>query len=185
MQFRIVEGKHRGTIQLIRSAYDKAQKPEPRKIKTLDGQEVMVPGVRRSTQTVVGTMGRHDKKPTAELVNRLTDSERTELSKFLSDLHDKDLSAYQAELITSAPANLKELTDAIGTAKTVSNEQAAKIWEGIGEIQKALKKAGHPKPAKPPKEQTWNKDDAQMESAPSSFSLTISPSPLDPTAPAL
>ena len=184
MQFRIVEGKHRGTIQFIRSAYDKAQKPEPRKVKTLDGQEVMVPGVRRSTQTVVGSMGRHDKKPTPEQVECLTDSERTELEKFLSDLHEKDLSAYQAELITAAPAKLKELTDAIGSVKTVSNDQAAKIWEGIAEIQKALKKAGHPKPAKPPKEQTSNKDDAQMELAPSSFSLPIFPPPLDLTAPA-
>lgn len=148
MQFRIVQGKHKSTIQFIRSVYDKAQKPQPRKIKTLDGQEVMVAGARRSTQTLVGSMRRHDKKPTDEQVKNLTVKERTKLAKFLSDLHDKDLSAHRYELIYAAPFNLKELTDAIGSVLLFPNVEAIKIWEGIAAIQKALIKAGYPKPAR-------------------------------------
>ena len=182
MQFRIVEGKHKSTIQFIRSVYNKTQKPEPRKVKTIDGQEVMVPGMRRSTQKLIGSMGRHEKKPTDKQVKELTVNERTELAKFLSDLHDKDLSAHHHELISAAPLNLKELTDAIKSVALLTNGQAIKIWEGIAEMQKSLKKAGHPKPAKPAKEKTSNEDDAQMELA--SSSLTISPSPAIPAAPA-
>ena len=153
MQFRVVEGKHKSTIQFIRSVYNKTQKPEPRKVKTIDGQEVMVPGMRRSTQKLIGSMGRHDKKPTDKQVKELTVNERTELAKFLSDLHDKDLVAHRFEIIAAAPLNLKELTDAIKSVALLTTKQAGQIWTGIAAVQKALKQAGHPRPARNKSEQ--------------------------------
>ena len=91
-------------------------------------------------------MSRHDKKPTAEQVKNLTASEVVELTKFLSDLHAKDL-ALQHELnIADAERNLRQLTDAIKAGATVNDETVRVIYSGLDDVARALKKAGYVKP---------------------------------------
>lgn len=160
MQFRIIKSKAAkqgtldmpSTIQFIRSVYDKEQTPKPRlvKAKTQDGLEVEVevPGVRRSKQTLVGSMSYYSSKPTPEETAKLTESEIAELNVFLSALAAQKETKHRSIKIHVVGDAINEAADYILSGDLVTNAQAAEIFEAMSKMSKALKKAGHTKPAK-------------------------------------
>lgn len=150
MQFRIFAGKHKDTVQCIRSTYDAGQAPKPRVVKTLDGQEVTVPGAKRSTQKLIASINLYDKKlmrdDTKEKLTNLTEQEIADLKIFMDDLAEKEKDATHSRNIYLASSHLNGLTDAILYVKQINSDDAEKIWNGLSAVIKALKKTGHPRP---------------------------------------
>ncbi len=169
MQFRVVKGKHKDTIQFIRSIYDKAQTPKPRmvKAKTADGQEVdvEVPGVRRSKQTLVGSMNYYSDAPTAEETAKLTEDEIAELNVFLTAVAAERETARKASAVRLAAVGIYTAADYILSGASVTETQAAEIFEAMSKMSKALKKAGHTKPPKqdPAPASQMNSNEVQMK----------------------
>ena len=122
MQFR-EQGKK---IQCIRSTYDPASK--------------------RSHQKVVAAFDRWaDRLPSTEL-DGMTDTERKELAAWFEAKQAKRDASRQQWRVGDAPRTLADLAGAIRAADTLTADHAAKIWAGMDELAKALRKAGHPKP---------------------------------------
>jgi hypothetical protein len=114
-------------IQCIRSVYD--------------------PAVQRSHQKVIATFTRYTTTMPTTGLDELTDQERAELEKWLAAKRDQYQSANRAHIARSAEQWLGELTASIAADEPdMTPEKAAAIWKGIGEVAKALRKAGHPKP---------------------------------------
>lgn len=125
MQFRVQAKK----LQFIRSIYNKETK--------------------RCDQKLVGSMSAYsDKMPSAEQIEMLTDSEREELSVYLKNKADKNLSDDRAHVVASIGYFLNRTSDAILAGEKIADQQAIQIWEGLAKVSKAMKKAGHPKPVK-------------------------------------
>lgn len=84
--------------------------------------------------------------PTTGL-DELTDQERQTLENWLAAKRDQYQSASRAHLARSAEQWLGELTASIAANEpAMTPEKAAAIWKGIGDVAKALRKAGHLKP---------------------------------------
>ncbi len=130
MQIRVQGQK----IQCIRSTYDSE--------------------IKRSRQSVVATLPRWaDKMPSDGFgIENLTDSELAELQAWL-DAKRADREANDSAYgVRYAHNRIAEIADYVVSGKAddvLSADQAAKIWESIGKLQAAMKKAGHPRPVKP------------------------------------
>lgn len=122
MQFR-EQGKK---IQCIRSTYD--------------------PAIKRSYQKLVASFDRWaDKLPAVELTD-LTDAEQRELATWFEarqSVKSERMNQYRASI---GGQTLGELAEAIRSANSMTDEQAAAVWRGLADVAKALRKAGHPKP---------------------------------------
>ncbi len=122
MQFR-EQGKK---IQCIRSTYD--------------------PATKRSHQAVIASFDRWaDKLPSDELEG-LTDAERQELAGWFASHRAQKIGRLNAYKARTGGETLTDLADAIRSAGTLTDEQAAALWCGLDAVAKALKKAGHPRP---------------------------------------
>lgn len=123
-------------IQCIRSVYDST--------------------IKRSRQTVVASFSRWaDKLPSAELT-ALTDEERAELSTWWAEYRRKGESSLMLYTVRNMARTLATQADALTAAATAVTElpaltvaQSDELWEQIARLQKALKKAGHPRPKRP------------------------------------
>lgn len=120
-------------IQCIRATYD--------------------PSIKRSRQTVVASFSRWaDKLPSAELA-ALTDDERAEVSAWWAEYRRKSESSLMLYTVRSMARTLAAQADALTAAAAAVTElpaltvaQSDELWEQIARLQKALKKAGHPRP---------------------------------------
>jgi hypothetical protein len=122
MQFR-EQGKK---IQCIRSTYD--------------------PATKRSHQKVVAAFDRWaDKLPSSGL-DGLSEAEHAALVEWFAARQAKAQAARCQYRLFDAPRTLADLVESIRAADTLTADHAAKIWAGMGELAKALRKAGHPKP---------------------------------------
>lgn len=124
-------------VQLIRSPYDSTKK--------------------RCVQKVVHTFKQQysylsddiTKYLSAEQVADLSDDEKKTLSDWLKARADKTSADDRKYSISAADRQISKSSDAI-SSDGVSSEQAAKIWEAVEKLSKALKKAGYPRSAKVP-----------------------------------
>lgn len=128
MQFR-VQGKK---IQCIRAVYD--------------------PQAKRSRQTMIASFDRWSDRIPADGTAGLTDLERSELQAWLDARAEKSR-AETAKIDAMYSADyINRVTRTVETsADILSADQAERLWVSIDKLQKALKKAGHPKPRKPAK----------------------------------
>ena len=121
-------------VQLIRSPYDSTKK--------------------RCVQKVVHTFKQQysylsddiTKYLSAEQVADLSDDEKKTLSDWLKARADKTSADDRKYSISGADRQISKSADAI-SSDGVSAEQAAKIWEAIEKLSKALRKSGHPRSA--------------------------------------
>ncbi len=71
---------------------------------------------------------------------------RAELVEWFAAKQAKAQASRQQWKVGDAPRTLADLAESIRAADTLTADHAAKIWAGMGELAKALRKAGHPKP---------------------------------------
>lgn len=131
MQIRVQGQK----IQCIRSVYD--------------------PEIKRSRQSVVATIGKYADKIPSEGLEALTDAEMAELRDWFDERAATGSAADARLRVRFAPTELLRLAEAVvsGQADEILSaaDHAASIWESIAKLQAAMRKAGHPRPAKPAK----------------------------------
>lgn len=121
MQFR-AQGKK---IQCIRSTYD--------------------PAIKRSHQKMVVAFDAWKGLPPNELQD-LTPTEREELAAWWEARQVKRTQTLNQSRANQAGQVLADLTEAIRVTGTLDADHAARIWAGMAELSKVLRKAGHPKP---------------------------------------
>lgn len=125
MQFR-EQGRK---IQCIRSTYDPASK--------------------RSNQKVVAAFDRWaDTLPSAGLED-LTDIEHDELTTWFEARRTAKAESGHKIRAQYGGRSLADLAAAIQAAgDTMSADQAAAVWQGLADVSKAMRKAGHQKPTR-------------------------------------
>lgn len=111
-------------VQLIRSTYDKDKK--------------------RNVAKVVTHFPRYtDENPSADVWGVLTDEEKVQLQEWLDERAAKKAETDKNRSARIAPNIVGGL---IPAADLMTPEVAAQVWEQLGKLQKALKKAGHKRP---------------------------------------
>lgn len=157
MQFREQARK----IQCIRTVYDKS--------------------IGRGRQVVVATLPRWSTgTPPDDVMAKLTEGEREQLTDLLAKRKAESEESNTRYTAMSADSWLATLAKAISGGQTLKPEQAAAIWQGMGEVAKALRKAGH---AKPKAVKKTKPEPAQPEVMPESVGLddsTAEPKPAKP-----
>ncbi|MBD3816329.1 MAG: hypothetical protein IE913_07745 [Halothiobacillus sp.] len=123
MQFR-EQGKK---IQCIRSIYD--------------------PAIKRCHQRVICTFDRAAQELPTEGLEGLTGIERQELAAWFDARQSRNATLLNRQRVNTGGQTLFELAAAIRACE-VTDAEASAIWDGVAEVAKALKKAGHPKPTK-------------------------------------
>lgn len=114
-------------IQCIRTVYDK--------------------GIGRGRQVVVATLPRWGSAaPADDVLAKLTDTEREQLTDFLAKRREESEDSNTRYTAMSADSWLATLAKAIKGGQTLRPEQADAIWQGMGEVAKAMRKAGYAKP---------------------------------------
>ena len=129
MQFRIQARR----VQCIRATYD--------------------PAIQRSRQVVVASFNRWSDRIPADEVAALTDQERGELATWWNAQEAGRDALLRKLNLDELGRRLAKLVDYVEQAADgeLSAEQAGAAWEQLARMQKALKRAGHPRPAKPAK----------------------------------
>ena len=125
MQFRIQGQK----IQCIRSTYDSE--------------------IKRSRQKVVASFDKWtDKMPSVGL-DDFTDEEREELAAWLSQRAEEQTAASKVTALLIAESSIARIRAAVASEhalEVLDEALAARVWTEIIELQKALRKAGYPRP---------------------------------------
>lgn len=111
-----------------------------------------VPEKKRTYGKTVASQPKYMSTVSDEVCQQLTKEEVDELQKWLDDRQKErnvdsikaDLSIIRSVSNGAAEALERELGE-------LTDDQAAEIWAGIARLQKALKKAGHPRPQRQPK----------------------------------
>jgi len=89
----------------------------------------------------------------SESVRRqLTELEVDQLTSWLSERETAkrlDRDNYYMSTVTDNVRRVTESLSVDGVADGLSQEWSGALWDAIGALQKALRKAGHPKPAEP------------------------------------
>lgn len=118
-------------IQCIRSTYD--------------------PAIKRSRQTVVASLPLYCERPVREQLPELTDDEAAQLITWWEARRERWVARSARVRVGMLGQGLEDMVMAVELAAdgTLSAEQAAQAWEQIARLQKALKKAGHPRPKRP------------------------------------
>lgn len=113
-------------VQLIRSSYDKEKK--------------------RNIAKVVAHFPRYesDIKLSDDVLKVLSQDEIAEVNLWLSDRKAKADSSAANFVALCANQRIFSVTEVV---PQLTGDVAAKVWEEIARLQKALKKAGHKKPA--------------------------------------
>ena len=141
MQFRTVGNK----IQIVEYAgYDKEKK--------------------RSTVKMVGSLDRYSPRITDELKSKLTAEQEKEIQQYIETETQRKQRETDSAYINICDSQIRKMADCITVAHTDSDnkeesdrraservivkQKAEAIWEALEQIQKALKKAGHPRPKK-------------------------------------
>lgn len=126
MHFR-EQGK---SLQLIRTTYDAERG--------------------RGVQTVVGRIPQYTYEIPHEIAPLLTPEETSQLNDYLSAVK---AARYKLELANSlnyiAASQMKKATEAL--VDGIPPKSADELWSAMEDLAKALRKAGHPRPAKAPK----------------------------------
>jgi hypothetical protein len=125
MQFRIQGQK----IQCIRSTYDSE--------------------IKRSRQKVVASFDKWtDKMPSVGL-DDFTDEEREELAAWLSQRAEEQTAASKVTALLIAESSIARISAAVASehaSEVLDEALATKVWIELVELQKALRKAGYPRP---------------------------------------
>lgn len=122
MQFR-EQGRK---VQCIRSTYD--------------------PATKRSYQKVIASFSRWaDTLPSDEVAD-LTEDERGELAAWFDARQAEKENRTNQYRASYGAQTLADLAAAIRAADALDDAQAVAIWQGLADVAKALRKAGHAKP---------------------------------------
>ena len=127
MQFRVQARR----VQCIRATYD--------------------PSIKRARQVVVASFSRWSDSIPADEVADLTDQERAELATWWAEQRADQDARLRRVVLRDLGRRLGALADEVEQAADgeLSAEQAVAAWEQIARLQKALKRAGFPRPKKP------------------------------------
>lgn len=108
---------------------------------------------RRSIIKLVGTMNAYTLEPSSGLLDALTEEEKKELQSYKEEVRQKEKKIYEDSNILHIESRIDNVSTLLeNPEKYPLNQQWGDgVWQALERLQKALKKAGHPKPKKPTK----------------------------------
>ena len=114
-----------------------------------------VPEKKRTYGRTVASQDRYLSTVSNEVRQQLSSDEVDELQKWLDDRAKKDEVDTLKFKLSTIGYSMSKAAEALETeAGELDEKQAADAWEAISRLQKALKKAGHPRPRKQTKKPT-------------------------------
>lgn len=108
---------------------------------------------RRSIIKLLGTMNAYTFEPSSGLFEALTDEEKKELQAYQEKIRQQEKKQYDSSSILYVASHIEKISTLLETPENypVSEQWGDGVWFALEKLQKALKKAGHPKPKKAPK----------------------------------
>lgn len=103
---------------------------------------------RRGVQSTIGRIPAytHPDNVPSEALSQLTEEEKLQLRDYLQARAEGELKERQKASLRSVGFSIREAVKALDAGLQPTDPAA--VWEALGELQKALKKAGHPKPSR-------------------------------------
>ena len=96
----------------------------------------------------VGSFDKYTYKPSPGLMDKLNAQQRDELQAEWDRRRQLALGLNRQHYLKSLVPNLLGACDSLRHQTALSAEEAARIWEAMDELGKALRHAGHAKPSK-------------------------------------
>lgn len=107
------------------------------------------PELKRSTSQLVATCSKYASALPADEAAKLQPEELEQVKAYF-EKKAADQAAWSVKYaVDGLPATLAQVVQYLGDGGELKPEKAGEIWAGLAVLQKALKKAGHPRPAKP------------------------------------
>lgn len=115
-------------------------------------QVLLYSGYDEATQTPrikkVGSFDKYTYKPSPGLMDKLNESQRDELQAEFERRRQLALGLNRQHYVKSLIPTLQGACESLRNAVALDAEEAARIWEAMEELGKALRQAGHPKSGK-------------------------------------
>ncbi len=121
-------------VQLIRSPYDPARKRCVQRVAHKFERRIMYLSANPADYL------------SAEQLADLSDDEQQTLAAWLNAKSDKQAADDRSYAIRFADSNIIRLADAILSDGLPDSQHADRIWKAMSQLEKALKKSGHPRP---------------------------------------
>lgn len=107
---------------------------------------------KRAVVKLLGSFNKYSYEMSDGLEESLTDAEKEEVQSYIKKIQQ----SFNEDMLRSLPflicSQIEHLSNSLNTKETdISNTQADAIWTRMELMAKALRKAGHKKPAKPVK----------------------------------
>lgn len=107
------------------------------------------PELKKSTSQLVATCGRYARELPPEEAAKLKPEELEQVKAYFEKKAADEIAWRTRYSVESLPETLQRAVAYLADGGELKPEKAAEIWAGMAALQKALKKAGHPRPAKP------------------------------------
>lgn len=120
---------------------------------------------RRSKIQLLGTMNAYTLEPSSGLLDNLTDEEKKELQSYQEKTRQQEKKQYDSSSILYIASHIERVSTLLETPENypVTEQWGDGVWFALEKLQKALKKAGHPKPKKAPKPKPQNDKQAGLD----------------------
>lgn len=105
---------------------------------------------KRSVVQLLGTMNAYTLEPSSGLLEKLTDDEKTELQSYKETVRQQEQKQYDSYSVLNTASRIESISKLLETPENypLNQQWGEEVWLALGKLQKALKKAGHPKPKK-------------------------------------
>lgn len=102
-------------------------------------------------QSILKTVGSFDKytyKPSPGLLDKLNAEQRDELQAECDRRRQSAISLNRQHYLNSLAGNIRGACDSLQQNAVLTPQQSADIWAAMGDLVKAMRQAGHPRPTK-------------------------------------
>lgn len=106
------------------------------------------PGLKRSTGKVVVTCPTFATELSPEDAARLTPQELEQVAAFFEKREAQQTAWRRQYSVQTLPSSIDLVVQHLQAGETLQAREAEAIWKGIAALQKALRKAGHPRPGR-------------------------------------
>lgn len=96
----------------------------------------------------LGSFDKYTYKPSPGLLDKLNPEQRDQLAAECERRHQAAIGLNRQHYVASLAANLRGASDSLRNGASLTEQQSAETWDAIGELLKAMREAGYPRPTR-------------------------------------
>ena len=107
---------------------------------------------RRGMVDMIGSLDVRGFAPSVGLMDKLTDEQKEEVQAYIETERQKNAKQDHRIFASVAASTIRRIIEGIDAGESGDAAWAAEVWAAMDTLGKSLRKAGHPKPARPKKQ---------------------------------